>query len=458
MNSRHTVASALAAAALLAGCDVASASTGAGCPTDIESLSTSEVGTLLSQWKLGKAFADEFEQQEVDGFALLHVRPDTVDKTAYPNAQPFHWEVLWSRLARCEGATETASSRTVQDAVLATDGSAAPTASRRRLTESSSEVAAPSGIRIRSNHSSLSFGPNSDVVLKRTADNELTADTNVRFCDGNGIRFCNNKGEDPLITSDAQGNIYISGNVHFLSNTTFRGIELDSFVKNVYEEINPVTESDAESGLQSCAAILGVNSSATSGVYDVDGQYVYCDMTDGGWTLLASYNPSYGYLGDFNAGTPTVLDSSGGSAPPTDEVWAPLVDGDYGHVNMTKFDLSNNRTAKGTCTRSSTVYSYETTLFSEWVGGVSGNYQGNLAGEDIGWAVLSATDVGMYGLANHFICGSGAYSAAEGIGFCDGVAASSSWTPHMASISFWPTSAIVGCAGGQGTSFQFWVQ
>lgn len=425
------------------------------CPDDFDELTTSDVRDLLSRWNLAKPLGAEFEEQGVDGFALQHIRPETVNPVAYPNAQPFHWEILWARLSQCGGTRGTTVEAEVE-AVLPSEQRSVPP--RRRLAEaSSSDVAStPTGIRLRSNRSSLSFGPDSDVVLRREGEETLGVDADLLFCDGHGLRFCNEEGDAPLITADSQGNVYISGNVHFLSNATFRGLELESFVKNVYADITleAETEKERQAGTRGCAAILAVNSSATDGVYDVDGQYVYCDMSGGGWSLLASYHSSYGYITDFRIGTPTVL-GSGGSPPPTDQIWAPLPNDDYGHVNMTAFDLSGNRTLKATCSIGNSVYSFNTTLFPSWTGGVYGNYAGTIEGEEVGWTVLSATDVGLKGRSSHFICGSYDDPNYEGLGFCSGSPASASWTPHMASVSFWPTTYI-GCNGVQGNNFQLW--
>ena len=186
------------------------------CPpdgTDPTALTVDDVVGLLEKWDLGFAFGQEFAQQRVNGFQLTHISKATVDPKAYPNAQPFHWAALWTRLDMCGLSTAARPSLQMQSNDRAEGG----TVDRRRLSAASKSTNS-SGISILNNQSAIIMGSNGDIELKRHANNVLGMDNHLRFCDDHGLQFCNTEGEDQTITSDNQGNLYVSGNVHFLSN------------------------------------------------------------------------------------------------------------------------------------------------------------------------------------------------------------------------------------------------
>lgn len=205
--------------------------------------------------------------------------------------------------------------------------------------------------------------------MKRSGDNELTVDNYLRFCDDDsGIIFCNEEGEDITMTTDRQGNLYVGGGtVHFTGNVSIAGLHIDEYVAKRFDELVEMRGA-ANRGKRSCKEILAANSSAVDGVYRVIGdktsheaQDVYCDMTNGGWTMLMRYDASSGYMADINFAERSVPSSSGGGLAPTNRVWAPLPDGnDDGHVDLLAFNLTGGRTLKGVCSQSSTLYSYTT--------------------------------------------------------------------------------------------------
>jgi len=181
----------------------------AACPpegTDVASLSVDSVLETIDSWGLSYAFGAEFKRQQVDGFQLLHINKDTVDPSAYPNAQPFHWSALWTRMKNC-GFGGPSSTVAVEKAPL----------ERRKLSSSDDSA---SGLHIKSNNSAIILGPASDIELRRESDNVLGVHNHLRFCDDNGITFCNLEGEDVSLTSDMQGNVYANGDFHFLGNVS----------------------------------------------------------------------------------------------------------------------------------------------------------------------------------------------------------------------------------------------
>ena len=198
------------------------------CPYDVLSLSTEDVQTLLKEWNLDHALGAEFSSQHVDGFMLAHISTDTVDRTAYPNAQPFHWTALFTRLELCKIGKQTKADLKRAAKGLSSEGESAPAngaePARRRL--GSGMTASHSGIHIVSNKSTIAFGPDADIMMYRSEENVMSMDNHVAFCNGNGLLFCNAEGDDITVTSDDQGNLYVGGNVHFTGNVSHLSLPL----------------------------------------------------------------------------------------------------------------------------------------------------------------------------------------------------------------------------------------
>lgn len=130
---------------------------------------------------------------------------------------------------------------------------------------------------------------------------------------------------------------------------TFEGVHFEQYVTNVFDKLTANT-TDVE---ESCAAILLNDAAAKDGVYELDPDgpggydpmYAYCDMTNGGWTLLARCQRSVscfigssvfdsnlcsrarydntGYMSTFNFGEAMFPTSTGGSVAPTNQVRMP---------------------------------------------------------------------------------------------------------------------------------------
>ena len=202
---------------LLASTTASAQVTGKGCPQgDLAQVSTADVQALLVEWELDHALGAEFQAQRVNGFALKHLSGDTVDPAAYPNAQPFHWAVLWDRLGVCgigplAGKSGSPSHR--QEENVAFDGDLVGDAAHRRLQTES----AWSGLKISRNQSMISLGSEADIVLRRLEEKILAIENDLYFCDGNGIKFCagDSNGAPASITSDADGNIVLDGGLRF---------------------------------------------------------------------------------------------------------------------------------------------------------------------------------------------------------------------------------------------------
>ena len=171
INSRHnTMWSYFVGLVLLVVCAAVSAQ----CPDKpLNSLSIDEVQSLLQDWQLDNAFAKEFKEQQVSGYLLKFMDERTLSVESYANAQPFHVAALFARIKECSAPTP------VQQQA---------SASRRQL-QSDSE-ASTSGIRIKSNNSVISLGPEADVNLRRTGDSALTVESDIHLC-GHGLHFCN---------------------------------------------------------------------------------------------------------------------------------------------------------------------------------------------------------------------------------------------------------------------------
>ena len=144
----------------------------------------------------------------MNGYALNHLSAKTVVPDVYPHAQPFHWSVLWQRLEDCRKIASISNGDT--------NSLSSPRKLNDNVDDSGSDQSSGSGIKINHDQATIWLGVDGDVRLTRLADRVLALENNLRFCDGDGVKFCNtNDGNEASITSDGNGNIIIDGDLKF---------------------------------------------------------------------------------------------------------------------------------------------------------------------------------------------------------------------------------------------------
>ena len=246
----------------------------AACPQQESlSLSVDDVQSLLQSWNLHRAFGKEFEQQLVDGYALQHLNRDMVVPSVYPQAQPFHWAMLWERLGAC-GIGASAKTAPVKSTALPP---------RRKL--ASSQTADGSGLIIKAQQSTISMGPDGDVVLQRSGERSMR----------------------------------INGNVHFTDNVTFSNHSVWTQLLQWQEAVTSVLSSAYGSKVLSVAGLINstitnCNFATTDGFYWIDTGTVsnflaLCeqDNDDNWWMsimyIVDQYTPRTIAIGDFDGET-----------------------------------------------------------------------------------------------------------------------------------------------------------
>ena len=221
--------------------------------------------------------------------------------------------------------------------------------------------------------------------------------------------------------------------------------ELDNLTTIVHDILLAVdVPKAAATTISSCADILARTANSSDGVYQLSQtqEYVYCDMSNGGWTLLLRYVTSSTGLSSWDIAR---AENSGAAATN----WT-LTPASVGHVNMTAFDLQNH-TLRAVCDGSE----FETSLLDDWAGGIYGTDEASgTTGSPVGWAIL-ARAAGQ-GRHRFYMCGSAAFAHTRGFGFCSGAGVDSSFGNHLASLDIRDDGINIGCAGDQGSYVELW--
>ena len=212
----------------------------------------------------------------------------------------------------------------------------------------------------------------------------------------------------------------------------------------------------------SCSDILDRYPAAKDGVYSITtgAQTVYCDMTNGGWTLLLRYGDNFQGLISMNSWHLSTEQYGNGTNASLSGWTLTQSKNSYGHINMTAFDLTD-RAIKARCMHNTSTYEYVSKLLTTWSGGLY-NVYGTVAGDSdsVGWMVLSASDVGWAGRGNHYMCGfKGGTWEYPGLAMCSGTGSSHYWGNHLASMTLYTTGAVIGCAGNADSNLlEWWIQ
>ncbi len=226
-------------------------------------------------------------------------------------------------------------------------------------------------------------------------------------------------------------------------------------VGDVSESMESCTEVDGwvlSSIGRSCKALLDAGLSDGDGIYEIDpdggGAFdVWCDMSDGGWTLLARYERNIRL--DFDPNLDQVQGHGTVEAPPPLQATV-----GRGHIAFGRFN-PEGQTVKIDC-GSDGLVSHSVShddLFMDWEEGDRGT-----VGDTEGWGVLRWNSV----REGHYACGSEVVESEvqAAFGYCSGTGSTGSWGSHEASITFSSTVAsanVVGCDGGVGEWIRVWL-
>eukprot|EP00750_Incisomonas_marina_P007940 INCI15094.2.p1 GENE.INCI15094.2~~INCI15094.2.p1 ORF type:complete len:292 (-),score=65.14 INCI15094.2:660-1535(-) len=252
----------------------------------LDSLSVSEVRALLRSWKLS-ALAEAFYEHEVTGESLALLEPDDVPPSRFPEALPLHFKMLFKKISdvRTQGRGQVpAQLLVVLGQTGGTDSTEVSAQAERAAKEHTVEVDGRgrhlassingdpqvelSGVRIRRNASAVFLGGANDVGIVRS-DNGQGRALEVR---GDGLVL------------EAGGSIVVD-----------IGEQLqEDLAKYVYALDQRMAAMENATKAKSCRYLYergvrddGPQTIAVTGrdgsVHEVD---LYCDMSNGGWTLV----------------------------------------------------------------------------------------------------------------------------------------------------------------------------
>lgn len=198
----------------------------------------------------------------------------------------------------------------------------------------------------------------------------------------------------------------------------------------------------------------------TSGDHTGDGIYkvtppnlgeeieVYCDMTNGGWTLVGRYDTAIG-ASRYEPKNHWAQDNSNPDmASPPD-----LLSGARGHIKYTAWENTGDFSIS--C-GSATGYDAAVTVRKVFPVPTTWDTTDTVLTSSGG---AYATDTwiaygrGGHYRGSHYMCGSTAYYDGDnrygGIGMCTEAGSGGNWNNHRASVSFWQSTTTIGCNNAQ---------